>query len=321
MASGLLRWLGQAACSTAGAETGQSQGQMSPDPGSEPRWTLDDLLAAAAGEEFPATRRLVRNWIEEGLLDRAHIRGHGPSQGVEGLWSGHQQALFLALLASASRQPTRRNAPLANLPVWVWLAYGDAYVPLRQVRRALRTWTVPARHPAESSAVSTARSVVASLAHPAAAATARRRFRALLARGQAGEDVAHAELVAAARPVIDPFDTGVPRGPAGAAISPQIYGGYVEWMVAGADAVLRDRGGELLPDFVLRRARAIYRESRADYAARRPGFARDPDLGHLHSDPTLDAVVPTACHDLVMCLGMILATTDWRRRHKRRTRS
>lgn len=291
---------------------------MSPPLDDRTRWTAVDLIAAAEADGFIPTRRLIRNWIEEGLLDRALVRGRGPGQGVEdGTWSENQRRLFLVVLRLAGRQGTRRNAPLTNVPVWLWLAYGDHYVPLRQVRRALRTWTVPARHPAESSAASTARSVVASLAHPGASSSARRRFRALIARGQAGEDVARAELVSAARPVIDPLATGVPRGPIGAAISAQIYGGYVEWMVAGADAVLGDRGGELLPDFVLRRARAIYRESRADYVARQPEFARDPELGHLHSDPSLDVVVQSACHDLVMCVGMILVTADWRRRHNR----
>lgn len=69
---------------------------------------------------------------------------------------------------------------------------------------------------------------------------------------------------------------------------------------------------------MLRRARGIYRESRADYAASWQVFARDHDLGHLHTDPTTEAVVNETCHDLLLCIGVILVTTNWRRRRPHR---
>lgn len=34
----------------------------------------------------------------------------------------------------------RRTATLVNIPVFVWLGWGDRYVPVRQVRRCLRTY-------------------------------------------------------------------------------------------------------------------------------------------------------------------------------------
>jgi len=290
---------------------------MNPDPAA-PRWTATDLVDSASVAGLAASPRLIRNWVEEGLLDRAYVKGRGPRKGVDGLWSDNQRDLFLTLLRMAGQQDVRRNAPLANVVVWLWVALGDAYVPIRQVRRALRTWAVPARHPAGSSAAATARSVVERLAHRGAAPRARRRFRDVVTRAQAGEAVTSAELVAAARPAIDPPGTDRPRGPAGAGLSAAVYGDYVEFVVSGADAVLLDRGGEELPDFVLKRARAIYRESRAEYATRWREYAKDPDLGFLHSDPTIDAVLPEACRDLVLCIGVILVSTNWQRRHPRR---
>jgi hypothetical protein len=283
----------------------------------DPTQTVEDLLAAAEAEGLVATHRTVRNWVEEGLLDRPWLRGRGPRRGVEGLWSDHQRQLFITLLRQAETQQPRRNAPLANVPVWIWLEYGDDYVPLRQVRRALKTWAVPARHPAASSADATARSLVDRLAHPNASRAARRRFRDVVARGQAGEQVAYAEMVVAARPAIDPSETG-PRGRHGVRLSPEIYASYIDFVLAGADAVVEDRGGERLPDSVLRQARTLYRESRASYTAHRVEYAADPDLGHLHADGSVEAVIQSACRDLILCVGVILVGSDWRRRRKRR---
>jgi hypothetical protein len=276
-------------------------------------WTAEDLIAAASAAGLAATPRLIRNWTEEGLIDRPVVRGRGRARGVEaGVWSKLQLNLFVALLTQRQTKGVRLDASLANVPVWLWLWYGDQYVPIRQVRRALRTWAGPTREPPLRAADTTAKAVMARLSHPDASREARRRFRDLVRRGQAGEPVAWAALAAGAAAAMDPHRTGTSRGPTGAALSGRSYATHVAAVIRGRDAILIDRQGETVPDRLLRHVRDVYRRTRSDYYERRPEFARDPDLGHLHLDESLDREVNDAGLDLVTLVGYELSLPRWR---------
>ena len=90
--------------------------------------TIDELIVDAKSRGFPATKRLIYDWVEKGLLDHPERRTRGSGGSDKALWSSNQRNLFRIL------------ATLCNVPVGMWLLWGDEYVPVRQVQRALRTW-------------------------------------------------------------------------------------------------------------------------------------------------------------------------------------
>src|SRR4051794_29590144 len=103
------------------------------------RYTADDLVRLAARRGHSgATQRLITDWAAKGLLDRPLSPGLGRGAGSEkGTWSERQAELFITLLDK--RRETKQIPTLCNVPVAMWLYFGPAYVPVRQVRRALET--------------------------------------------------------------------------------------------------------------------------------------------------------------------------------------
>ncbi len=269
-------------------------------------WNAEALCAVAEAEGHHATPRLIRDWGDVGLLDRPpsrrRERGRG---GAPTLWPDSQRRLFLLLL-----QKREEGAPIAALtkvPVFLWLQWGDDYVPLRQTRRALATWAEAARHPSIKATRAAARATTTALAHPAAGRSARQGFRETITRGQSGETVSRATLRAAARKALDPLGSGRPRGSIGPQLTPEGYADHVDLLVRAAGVLARDRKAASIPAEAFEQARSIYRSARASYARNWRRFATDPELGHLHTEPTDDEVVNAACRDLTELVALWLA--------------
>jgi hypothetical protein len=103
-------------------------------------YTVDNLCEIAALKGSRVTRRLVFDWIEQGLLDRTTVISRG-RYGRKGFLPEHQLQLFLTLLQHRRKSPHAKKIwGLLNIPVWAWLWWGDEVVPLRQVKRAVKTW-------------------------------------------------------------------------------------------------------------------------------------------------------------------------------------
>ena len=141
--------------------------------------TLDEMTADAAAAGHKVTARLVRDWTEAGLLDyprrRSAGKGHGSRQA---LYPESQRQLFLTLLHH--RAAGNGIASLARVPVGIWMYWGDGFVPLRQVRRAMITWVGDPRSSLRR-AQETAKEVARQLDNPAATPAARRELRKALA--------------------------------------------------------------------------------------------------------------------------------------------
>ena len=261
------------------------------------RNTRDDLLAAAARGHHQATPRLVRDWVEVGLLDRPLRHGLGRGRGVSATWDHNQVHLFLVLLDQRQRGGASISA-LCNVPVWLWLEWGDAYVPLRQVRRAMATWAAAQERTTWKSSRQVASRVVELLAHPAALRRVRTRLRETLAEAQYDAD----RVLPDAREALDPARRRQPRGPKGAQLTAEHYGALVE----GRRLALDYLGS--LPDAVYERARQVFRDAVADYALRQPEFAADPDLGHLFEERDAETRMNAACADLLTVIGLLLGS-------------
>jgi len=268
----------------------------------EPRLAVDDLVAAAkaevaaskAGAEV-ASARSVRRWVQFGLLDRPVVRGRGRGQGVLALWSDNQLRLFVELTRAQQRGASIPS--LCNLPIWLWVWWGDSYVPLRQVRRALETWASARTRPSWSDALTVARAVVGKLAIAGTRRAVLRLFRQTIADQAAGAFDPDT-LRAAAKDAIE-GEARRRRGPIGAQLDAARYADLVAMRFEALDHL----DGLSEDDF--ESARLLLHHTKADYERKRPTFEADPDLGHLFSDTTQSDEINLACLDLVTALGAV----------------
>jgi hypothetical protein len=85
-----------------------------------------------------ATERLLTDWQEFGLIDQPVKKGLGRGKGIAALWPESQLRLWLLLLDK--RRETSQVPNLCNVPVGLWLYFGDEYASLRQVRKCMNAW-------------------------------------------------------------------------------------------------------------------------------------------------------------------------------------
>lgn len=266
---------------------------MRADVTARPRHAGKELADLAAREGLSASPRLLRRWVQLGLIDRPLRRGLGRGRGVEATWSANQARLLLELLKA---QTSGANiGALCRVPVWLWLRWGDDYVPVRQVRRAMRTWSEFARRPSWTDADRVARDVVELVKAPGVRRGVRRRLRQVIAE-QVGGGFREAELLSAARDVID-IAPGTTRGPAEAPLSAARYTALVANRNAAIDRL------PATTDEEFEAARAIYRVVGSLYDRDQPSMVEDSDLGALFGPRDAAAEILFACSDLVTILG------------------
>lgn len=101
--------------------------------------SIDELLADARSAGYQISSRLITDWVSHGLLDRPKRRPKGRGHGSDkGEYSANQRRLFLTLLDKRVISPHIRS--LARIPLFIWLYWGDDYVPTRQALRAFTAW-------------------------------------------------------------------------------------------------------------------------------------------------------------------------------------
>jgi hypothetical protein len=176
------------------------------------------------------TPRLVRAFASEGLLDGA-IRLPLPSgKGqLPGRWSSAQLRLFLELLAIRKRQPEVQRAALCNWPVHLWLTGQNDQIPIRQIRKALKTWLDAVIDRPTAKASGTA---AADATQRLSSTSAPRRAEADMRQALVGyqmRDVKPVQLLGPLRRAMDPEGTREPREFEGAAVTPE---GYRDLLVA-----------------------------------------------------------------------------------------
>lgn len=223
-------------------------------------------------------------------------------------WPHEQVELAGVLLFHAKKGA--KFADLANIPVMIWLWWGEPFVPFRQVPRALRTWVAEEGEPAHKHVRRTARELVRTIAHREG--TGKRRLVNALVDLTYRPDADPEELRDLFDDVFDPDRTRKARGPVGARVSTDAYFALVR-----ARIETRARFGSFVePEY--RAAKDLYRSSRIDYARAQPGYRKDPDLGHLYEAPDLNELANNACADFLMSLAAVrrMATGPGVRSHE-----
>ena len=253
---------------------------------------MDELLAIAREQGFDPTRRLVVDWVSLGLLSYRNHHGLGQGRGsVPGTWPPEQANLFLMLLTK--RPEVRKISTLTNLPVGIWLYWGEPYVGLAQVRRALCTWSGRNLQVTGRSARRAAADLVAD-------------FGLKQGRNRAAfVDFVGQELVANS-----PDWNELKRRLGGLREGEVVHTEQVRVDVS-PDAVgdlfsARMRAVRALPDFpdwAFYWGRHVYLEGRAAYSAATPSLMQHPRFSRLFRDTSLDSIFNAACVDLVTSLG------------------
>ncbi len=266
--------------------------------------TTDELLADARAAGHVVTGRLVTDWVQRGLLDSPQRRGAGRGRGsTKGVFSGHQRELFATLLQHRSQE--RRVSALAVIPVALWLYWGEEYVPLRQVRKALVTWLEAYSLPTRDRADRLARELLAQLDHPDASDTARRRFTRLVGAAIYDRRLDEPALHDAMTAVFDPHHEGRRLGPPGARLNPDVVLTTSLRYAVAIDAVLRNA----VDDDAFGQARQRHLEGLAEYLQRQPQLAADAGtLAGMFTGPSFQVLVSSVCRNLLTALGFVLAS-------------
>lgn len=297
----------------------------------EPQFTATDLVEAAqATGHDRVSPRLVVDWVGLGLLDRPERHGLGRGKGSTATWSDAQRQLFLALLDL--RGQGAKIPQLCNVPVWLWLAWGDGYVPLRQVRRAMRTWADAVGDAPTGRARSNVRQMMADWGDPEVKRADRRALEAailpMVRTGQVDEKV----MLPLVERVFDPKGTGQRGGP----LSPE---GYVRLLRARVEALkrltmeesrfVRGRRVEPFDDGIFEWSRFVYLASRHRYGIDRPHLAVASEREERFAPEGPTELVMAACLDLATLLGLgfvappgvpagsLMDPTAWRTEHLR----
>ena len=271
------------------------------------RYTLKELQAEARARGFNPSERMIKDWIGLGLLDQAQRRGLGRGQGIVATWSENQKELLLQLLAK--RGEITRVASLCNIPVFVWLWWGDDYVPTRQALRALSTWAGTQEATSWRRASWTAEQLVEHVAGPGATRAQRKRLIDLIAHTAYGAPF-DADAVKAAFDEI--LDSTYAHLPAPVRMTGEMYTFLVEARLT-AVRWLHQKKVELA---ALTWARAEYLTSRREYQQLLPSlFEADPEgaakllpasEGGVVLTPTTEQIANSACLDALTLLGIYL---------------
>jgi len=267
-------------------------------------YSAGDLVQGAHDRDFQQVKqRLVVDWVQRGLLDKPRKTGRGAGGGrgsKKGVWPEAQAELFFTLLDQHQRAATRIPT-LCNIPVFVWLWWGDDYVPVRQVRRALGSYAGAYAKSSLAAGRYSARALTKDLGNPRgsrAQRRARQDFIETMAEATAVGRLTEAQrsrLVDLCRQVLAPE---VLASPMGAAFTE----GYVQLVEARLSAI--PRLSKLSPlEFCW--ARHVYVNSRVDYAHAFPWLAQDAAFGSRFRPPTLDETGNHACIDLLTVIGYI----------------
>lgn len=266
------------------------------------RVNKEDLVTIATAKGYrQVSTRLVDDWVAKGLLDRPEHRPLGYGRGSKpAVWSDNQRELFLSLLEK--RDEGMPIPALCNIPIWLWLWWGDSYVPLRQVRRAMQTWAKAAGYPPAGRARTDMRRLMGEWGDPGARRRDRRELEAALYPMVCSGRIDEATLLPLVQKVFDPKGTGVSRGPVGGQVTPE---GYVRLLHARVQAITHLNG---YGDQPFEQARVAYLATRHRYERVRPRLAADPELGERFAEQDLSELVMDACLDLATLLGLAIMT-------------
>jgi hypothetical protein len=279
--------------------------------------TINDLISDADAAGHKITTRLIRDWTEQGLLDRPQKRPAGKGHGsAPALYPANQRNLLLTLLHHRSGN---NISSLARIPVAIWMYWGEEWVPIRQARRALmrflgdptsRTYAQDARRASRDRARTVAQAILARLDNPAASPGARRE---LLTAVTDAVYTGEPDLERLGRAYRDVFEPGAGMickaiGHPSAPFTVDAMIGLTEARLAAVKALTTGN----VTDRALISARDAHVFAYAEYAAKQHLLAATAHsgTGQLYESVTADDTLSNCCGHLLTAIGLEITHPD-----------
>jgi len=204
------------------------------------------------------------------------------------------------------REKTRSIASMCNVPVYSWLYLGDSYVPARQAKKALKTWSRYHKTETRKAGLQAARRLVTDLGNPRAKPAARERlFELIVDMGQRGKWTRkHLDsLLAAVTAVVDPDgDTPLLAG---------VFPPHV-WVQTIANRLSAIRQIDRLSEAQMNAIRFAIHRNLADYSRHRgellAGSEAQVPGRHFWAQPDLAWAVSNACVYVITWYGLAINT-------------
>ena len=228
--------------------------------------TKTDLVADAAALGVTVSERMITDWVEVGLLNAPTRTGAGRGKGSKpAQFPANQRQLFTTLIRK--RAETNKTSQLARIPMYLWVCWGDDYVPTRQARKAFRTWAKDTLRVGVENAQANARAIVEQVAAdnaPQQEVTELTNLLTQVAHQGRLDDPAQLEYLLDI--VIDPNGTDQRLGPPGLQVDARQY---VRSLVRSQVALNHVLDGTLEEDMLLT-AREHQRQDLAQYLTAQP---------------------------------------------------
>ena len=250
----------------------------------------EELVALARERGTPVSPRLITDWVQLGLLDHPTRRGLGRGRGTVAGWPENQVRLWGLLLEK--RPGLKHMATLCSIPVSLWLYFGDDYVRLPQVRRAMITWAAGAHTRGYSDAASLVLQFVDEIPGVRLSASRRKLVQGhlvgVVVNGLGGRSLEHFRTKL--------IDLLLPASAQRRGSPKEAWAGHVELLLARLEAVRRIRNDEV-PDSLYYWARAFTHHARAGWAEQ---------VGAL----TFQELIPNSCRDVATAIGLSLTMPE-----------
>lgn len=264
--------------------------------------SVDDLVADARAAGHQISTRLITDWVGHGLLDRPRRRPKGRGHGSgKGEYSANQRRLFLTLLDK--RLTSQHIRSLARVPLFIWLYWGDDYVPTRQALRAFTTWLGDFRVN-KAAARKAAQQFLGQLNNPQATSAARRELLDTLTDAAYCGRIDREQLRDAVADVFEP-DRSVIHRAIGPVRAPLTTDSIVELIEARLSAAQRVGDGDITEQQLVL-ARQAHLCHLAEYLNQLPNMAAEApaNLAAAFSAPTVQALADNCGTDLLTILGL-----------------
>ncbi len=275
-------------------------------------YTAAEMVQAAKEAGYDrVSERLIDDWVASGLLDRPDGGSRGRYGRAPGTWGENQVRLFLSLLEA--RGHTRAIPELCNVPVWLWLWWGDDYVPQRQMKKALATWATAAKKKNDSRATQGIDQLVRTWGSTDTPWAATQRLAqtlpSMVHEGKVDEKRSRPHVASA----FGRADGEPARSTAEGDLS---VDGYQRVFRAKVEAIARlttplqtaFTGGKRqspIADDLFEWARVFYLTTRHGYDRKRPHLAEAFGPAR-YGDGTVDEIVTESCADVALILGLEL---------------
>lgn len=287
-------------------------------PANKSFYTRAELLEQANTRNLSLSDRHLTDLIEDGLMNGPSKNGL-PGGGSEAIWPQEQLDLLLTVLKKQQELDQQAGHHvyarklLCNIPVCVWLYWGEVYIPLHQVKRAMVTWSRAYRHSPKSKAKQSAQHITRLSASPRSDKDDKdeliKRLITLATTGEGLKDDEMEDFLYLFKDVIDPENMGEAKGPAHAKLSAEAIVGLIHARLSAMNRLSAHSGGiSSVPDAIWQWARTTHLFTSKLYAQAQPEYASDPTL---HSEirgffepPNMSEMLNNACVHLLAFLGL-----------------